>query len=292
MATLSQFFGDAVASGQSEHITDPRKFPAVYCRYPRIKTNESTIHSAYQYQFWNAMNVYRNINSADLAVNGGTEDGPAETWATNMVNSPAEQAYAKAEFFDTRKRGEVKQYTTADIGTYKVLCDITNETGHLAWVVTPSAHGIDLSVEQPDTAIRITVDGIAYEFTAQFIHYQTSNTLSRQRLIWGNVSPGSSSGANFTSMHSWGSYYDPGTYRNSADGYIGYGHNGVLYSPSSSWSLMNPWGMNLFAGVKGLRFENSIKVEVKMNNLAAMPTAEFAEYAAAAWTFDYKLPGF
>lgn len=50
----------------------------------------------------------------------------------------------------------------------------------------------------------------------------------------------------------------------------------------------------VYAGHTGLRFENSVQCFVKNDGLGVttQSTNEYSQYAAAAWTFDYTIPGY
>lgn len=292
MANLSQFFGDAVASGQSEYVTDPRKFPAVYCRYTGIKTAENTWRRADEIYFWDSMHAYMNTDTNnDLVINGGDIDGPSPAWSTGVVNTSVPNS--NQSFFDQRRRGNIVKLQDADMGNWVEVANVTGESGYLAWVVGPGQNG--QTIGDPMTGVKIIVDGVEYEFTAQHTYYDTQTTINRGRLVWGSIRQGSGTGSWAPSINTWGAYDDHGTYRNSVGRGIGYGHNGIYYTPyNGSFQLINPWGLGLFPGTTGLRFENSVQVFV-MNggtNVTTQSTNEYSQYACAAWTFDYTLPGF
>jgi len=52
MGNLSQYFGDAVASGQSQYTTDPRLLPVGVYGYGYIKTWSNTNDNASEEVFW------------------------------------------------------------------------------------------------------------------------------------------------------------------------------------------------------------------------------------------------
>lgn len=290
MATLSQFFGDAVASGQGEYLTDPRQFPAVYCRYQGIKTQVSTVRYGYEIYFWDAMHAYMNTDtSIDLTSVGGNIPGPpTPLWQTGTVNKLAPGA--DQSYFDQRRRGNIVQLTDADMDNWVEVCNVTGSSGYLAWVVGPGQNG--QTIGTPYTGIKIIVDGVSYEFIAQHIYYDVQTVINRGRLVWGAIQPGTATGTWAPGVTSWGAYEDHGTVRNTYARGIGYGHNGIYYSPvEGNYQLINPWGLGLFPGKTGLRFENSVQCFVMNGGNAVQSTTEYSQYAGAAWTFDYTLPG-
>ena len=296
MASLSQFFGDAVASGQSEHLTDPRQFPAVYARYTGIKTRAQTLRNSYEIYFWDAMNAYMNsYNEEDSVQFGGDIDLPNRNWNVGTVDRRYGDI-ADPAFFDTRRRGNVVKIEDSDIGNWVEICNVTGSSGYLAWVLSPAQKGVVVSSTlKPTTGIKIIVDGLEYEFTAQHLYYDGSTTLHRGRLAWGTIQPGTGTGSWAPGINTVGAYEDIGTDRDNHNGSIGYGHNGVLYNTVGQYQLKNPWAQGgVYSGHSGLRFENSVQCFVKNDGLGVttQSTSEYSNYAAAAWTFDYTLPGY
>jgi len=296
MATLSQFFGDAVASGQSDFLTDPREFPAVYCRYQYIKTRVQTARDTSSIYFWDAMHAWMNTDTqADLISNGGTIDGPPNSWDVATVDKQY-VGVSDPAFFDQRRRGNIVKIEDADMGNWVEVCNVTGSSGYLAWVLAPGQQGTVISSSvQPTTGIKIIVDGMEYIFTAQHLYYDNQLTLNYGRLIWGAIQPGTGTGSWAPGLNTVGAYDDVGTNRDNYNGSIGYGHNGILYDSMASYQLKNPWNLgNRYAGHTGLRFENSVQCFVMNggNGVTTQSVSNYSQYAAAAWTFDYTLPGY
>ena len=120
MATLSQFFGDAIASGQSEYITDPRKMDWVVFRLPYTKVRRQTAYHAGQSNFWDYNLFYCNRDSTATDI--------AFPNATGM-SLPTTNMHPTKLADPTLKWGNQIQVTDADLGNFVELANVSGKSG-------------------------------------------------------------------------------------------------------------------------------------------------------------------
>ena len=151
MANLSQFFGDAVASGTSEHVTDPRKMDWVVWRHPYAPARRQTSYHAGVTQFWdyNLFLCNRDTTSTDIAFPNGT----AMALPTNMNSAKLTPS--------SKKWGNQIKVTTADLGNYVELANVSGESGFISSIVAPGQYGF---VGDAFVDVKIILDGQEYIF--------------------------------------------------------------------------------------------------------------------------------
>jgi hypothetical protein len=276
MSTLTQFFGDAVASGASEFVTDPRKMDWVVWRLPYSKARRQTSYHAGQTQFWDYNLFYcnRDTTSTDIAYPLGT----AMTLPTNMHSTKLTDPLLKW--------GNQIKLTDADLGSWVELANVSGKAGFISSIIGPGQYGYVGSDSFTD--IKIILDGVEYIFEAQHAHWNNIETVEYQRLTMNFVGgAGTSNGERHDSFHG---YWDMGNQRADYNPAMWYGHNNILYQIGADSFMRAPYGAG--KSYKGLRFENSFQIFVKNHGgPTTQSTVNYSEYAGAYWTFDYQLPG-
>lgn len=165
------------------------------------------------------------------------------------------------------------QHQVSALDTWETLADITSTGGgYLHWIVLPSSASDDNNT----VSCRVTVDGVAY--TVDFLN---TNSITDQRMILGDLTP-----------HR--------LYASSSDAFsadkIG-GSSSTLYYPSSNISAPSgenqvyaqaqmtlPTPFELYDRTK-LRFNNAIKVELKITNVLHPGTAHRRGMAYFTYNF-------
>lgn len=278
MATLSQFFGDAVASGQSEHITDPRKMDWVVFRLPYSKGRRQTSYHTGQSQFWdyNLFFCNRDTTSTDIAFPNGT-----------AMNLPTTNMNSSKLADPTVKWGNQIQLTDADLGNFVELANVSGKSGFISSIIGPGQYGYDGNDSYTD--IKIILDGVEYVFEAQHATWNNSTTVEYQRFTMGCVSgTGTSNGERHDS---WWGYWAMGNQRYDYNPGFWYGHNNIAYQVGADCFMPHPYGAG--KTYKGLRFENSFQIYVKNHGgPTTQSTTYYSDYAGAYWNFDYTIPGF
>ena len=276
MANLSQFFGDAVASGTSEHVTDPRKMDWVVWRLPYAKARRQTSYHTGSSQFWdyNLFFCNRDTTSADIAYPNVT----ACTLPTNMNSAKLANS--------SKKWGNQIKVTTADLGNYVELANVSGESGFISSIVAPGQYGF---VGDAFVDVKIIIDGQEYIFESQLATYNNSTTISYERLTMGFV--GGEGTSNGERHDSWWGYNSMGNQRVDYNPSVWYGHNNIIYQIGADSNMPHPWGAG--KTYKGLRFENSFQIFVKCHGApTTQSTTYYSDYAGAYWNYDLALPGF
>ena len=277
MATLSQFFGDAVASGQSEYVTDPRKmFWAVpYLIYTKGR-RQSSYHTG-QSNFWDYNLVYcnRNTTSTDIAYPLGT---------TIEADTNYDPAY---RMDPALKTGNQIQLTDADLGNWVELANVSGQSGFISSIVGPGQY--DYVGTDAYTGIKLILDGVEYVVETQIANYNNSTTVGYQRLCF-NLFSGSGE-ANVGYHPQFHGYYDYGTEQVDYTTWsYGYSNTNILYTGQYMF-IANPYSAGI--STPGLRFENSFQIYVKnFGGPTTQSTTNFSDYAGAYWKYDMIVPGF
>lgn len=301
MANLSQFFGDAVASGQSEYTTDARLLPVGVYHVPYIKTWSNYTDGAHEQVFW-YNSLPRMFNMYDDQWATVYSD---YTWANPNFKNDNATNHTQIDNFEAATNSDIDGgYVIVDYNTQQdTWVDVCNHSGfggYLGWVIGLGNHGAEVGGK---SYIKITVDGVEYEFVGNLHYRNGSATSSHERLLWGclmststtsNPFAGGMFGANHSSLgvgsHHRSYYYT----RNSM---------GVYTHPEESVNVPLPDEFIPGKGFIPLRFDNSIRVQVKIshpNNSYALPSQGantqtspyFSNYAAACIKRDLVIPGF
>ena len=273
MANLSQFFGDAVASGTSEHVTDPRKMDWVVWRLPYAKARRQTSYHTGSSQFWdyNLFFCNRDTTSADIAYPNVT----ACTLPTNMNSAKLANS--------SKKWGNQIKVTTADLGNYVELANVSGESGFISSIVAPGQYGF---VGEAFADIKIILDGQEYIFESQLATWNNSTTVEYQRFTMGFV--GGAGTSNGERHDSWWGYNNMGNQRADYNPAMWYGHNNIIYQIGADSNMPHPWGAG--KTYKGLRFENSFQIFVKSHGAPTVQsTSYYSDYAGAYWNYDIDL---
>lgn len=277
MANLSSFFGDAISTGTSEYITDPRKLDWVVFRLPYTKGRRQTSYHAGQSNFWDYNLFYcnRDSSSTDIAFpNATTMTAPTNMNASKLTD-PA------------LKWGNQIRLTDSDLGNYVELANVTGKSGFISSIIGPGQKGYVGTDSYTD--IKIIIDGQEYVFEAQHAHWNNGTTVEYQRLVMNCVS---GSGTSNGERHdSWYGYWSMGMQRYDYNPGFWYGHNNIAYQVGSDCFMPHPYGAG--KTYKGLRFENSFQIFVKNHGgPTTQSTENYSDYAGAYWNFDLDIPGY
>lgn len=302
MANLSQFFGDAVASGQSQYTTDPRLLPVGVYGYGNIKTWSNTIDSPHEQVFW--------YNSAPkmlhMYANEWSSVYTDYSWDNPNFDDANVAGHSNIEAFKATTNAEIPggyrivDYTT-EADTYVDVCNHSGFGGYLTWVLGLGNYGMPVG---SNSYIKIIVDGVEYEFKGN-LHYRNGATVSSyERLYWGCLQGGVTTTSPFSGGMFGASHADLGAGNHHRSYYYTMNDYGIVTRPEESVSLPHPEEAIPSRGFTALRFENSIRVQVKISSplgqgYAAMSQGAnlktgpyFTNYAMCALRKDLVIPGF
>jgi len=295
MGNLSQYFGDAVASGQSQYTTDPRLLPVGVYGYGYIKTWSNTNDNASEEVFW-----YNSIPKMLHMYNDQWSTVYTDhTWGNpNFTDANATNHSSVDNFEATNESGinggyRIVDYTT-QANTYVSVCDHSGFSGYLTWVIGLGNHGQPIGSK---SYIKITVDGQAYEFVGNLHYRNGSATSSIERLYWGCITHTGSTGTSDGGMFGH-AYSSLGAGNHHRSYYYTKNDRNIITRPEEGINLPHPEEAIPSRGFPALRFSNSIKVEVKIEapsggTYATNGSANyFSNYAAAAICKDVVVPGY
>ena len=288
MATLSSFFGDAVGTGQVNDVTDPRQLPISIQYHPYVKTWTNTNDNATEEVFW-----YTSIPTFLHMYNDEWSSVYTDyAWGNPNFTQPGMvDKYWKATD-NSSIMGGYLIYDPVNVGTYQTVADHSGYGGYLNWVV-----GLGNQAQPAGTLtyIKITVDGQEYEFEG-VLHYRNDEPNSSwERMVWGTWV---NSTATYTNPYSGGMFGgqhgDLGTGRHNRNRFLSINPTSQVQNKTeNSCQLITPSEIMNTRGMQALRFENSVKVEVK--NVppegATQSVAGFSNYSCCSITRDLTLPG-
>jgi hypothetical protein len=288
MANLSTFFGDAIATGQPNDVVDPRQLPIGVYLHPYVKSWVNQWDYAREAVFWDtSIPTYLLMYNSEWSSTYSTINNPNHTQAGMVGN------YYKADDRDGILGGYIIYDPTTDVGNYVDLVNHSGYGGYLNWVMGPANEGQPAGTQ---TFMKITVDGQDYEFQAT-LHYRNNEANSNaERLVFGCFAIGTDAAASPYSGGMFGNNYgDMGTGRHNRNTFISKHPTTLVQSMTEQTvTLINPFNISPVRGIQALRFENSIRVQVK--NVppagAAQSTTAYSNYCAASVTRDLKLPGY
>ena len=274
MARLSNFFADSIGDVTVANVTDPRELP-VQVGVPYIKDWTNAHDRGDSTNFW-----YRSIPTYLQMFN----DEWASVYTAQTWNNPnPTQAGVTPVYYKATTASEILggYLVYTDVNNYSTVCDLTG-TGWLTNVIGLANHG---QASGCRTYIRITVDGNEYEFKS-FLDYRNDGTTSDdERLVWGLTTYGANSTSSPHSGGPWANGYgDYGTGRENRTRFLKYDKDTMILSSGEQYfTIPNPYTFNSFRGFIGLRFESTIKVEVKNEPVsgASLSTSAFSDHAAA-----------
>ena len=301
MANLSQFFGDAVASGQSQYTTDPRILPVGVYYNARIKTWSNSDNISYDQNFW-YMTIPRLLQMYNDQWTSVYNDYP---WVNLNFKDSNAAGHTAVDNFEATNAAEIPGgYAIVDYATqadtWVDVCNHSGYGGYLSWVCGLGNYGVPVGSK---SYIRITVDGQSYEFVGN-LHYRNGATnSSHERLLWGSLGGASTTSNPWAGGMFGGSHSDFGTGDHNRTYYFTKNSMGVYTRPEEVKFLTMPDEALPAKGFTALRFENSIRVEVKIQHpngsyAVASQGANtntnpyFSNYAACALYKDLVLPGF
>ena len=295
MANLSTYFGSAVGTGESRYVRDPRKLPIQVGR-PYVKDWTNAHESGNATNFWyqsvpTYLQMYDDewkVRLADPATDPATERWLNPNPTQNGITGSYYKAVQESEIL-----GGYKYYTADDVNSYKTVCDLSGKAGILTNVIGP---GNDNQPAGTLSYIKITVDGAAYEFKSFLSYYNNNANTDIERLLWGHFIVGSNQTSSPHPGGPWaGNYGDYGTGRNSRTRFFMYDKNTFIPNyTEQTYTLVNPFFFDQYRGFVGLRFDNSIKVEVKNEPVAGatQSTDGYSHITAAFVKYDIVVPGY
>jgi len=289
MANLSSYFGDAVASGQSNNLTDPRELPVAVMSQPYVKSWVNQWDSATEQVFWYTsiptyLHMYNTEWSSVYTDYAWGNPNPTN-WTTNYYKATNNASIM----------GGYLIHDPANTGTYETVMDHSGYSGYLNWVIGLGHQG---GVPGALTYIKITVDGQAYEFKGTLHFRNDQSTVGYERMVWGCWQDGTIAASSpYSGGMFGGSYTDYGTGRHNRYTFLSYNPDSMVPNMTENYpTMINPIHCKPVRGIQPLKFSNSIKVEVKNEldptDTSGQSTTYFSNYACCSVTRDLTLPGY
>ena len=295
MANLSSYFGSSLGSGESRYVRDPRKLPIQVCRpYVKDWTNAHEYIGAENFWFHSIPTYLQMYNDEwRIRLADPSTDPATERWNNpNPTQTGITGSYYKAVQEEDILGGWI-YYTNDDANAYKTVCNLSGKPGILTNVIGPGNLGQPAGTK---TYIKITVDGAEYEFKSFLSYYNDNANTDYERLFWGHSVLGNNNTGSPHSGGPWaGNYGDYGTGRQNRSRFMMFDKDTmVLNNTEQTMTIVNPYHFDLYMGFVGLRFDNSIKVEVKNEPVAGavQSTTGYSHIACALVKYDTVIPGY